>query len=216
MDFNGRNNRYGQVAVPDFIEHLALQAPDVLGKAKSQVVTQLRCSQCRWVSHSDSSDILFKLYIPFDAKSNTSLSDLWEYNSLSVLSDSEAVFCGKCNRKTTQTSSRECSADTLLIEIMRVNGHGGGSHSWSKNSIRISFPTQNLKLSKLSRSYRVIASCHHRGSIKSGHWTTKVCTSTGTWYELDDLNVKPSSTNPPGISDSSVTVLLLIAEDKLI
>ena len=59
MDFNGRNNRYGQVAVPDFIEHLALQAPDVLGKAKSQVVTQLRCSQYRWVSHSDSSNILF-------------------------------------------------------------------------------------------------------------------------------------------------------------
>ena len=154
--------------------------------------------------------------LPFFLRRVTPLSDLLEYNSLSVLSDSEAVFCGKCNRKTTQTSSRECSADTLLIEIMRVTGHGGGSHLWSKNSIPISFPTQNLKLSKLSRSYRVIASCHHRGSIKSGHWTTKVCTSTGIWYELDDLNVKPSSTNPPGISDSSVTVLLLIAEDKLI
>ena len=134
------------------------------------MVTQLRCSQCRWVSHSDSSDILFKLYIPFDAKSNTSLSDLLEYNSLSVLSDSEPFFVGK---------TKECSADTLLIEIMRVTGHGGGSHSWSKNSIPISFPTENLKLSMLSRSYRVIASCHHRGSIKSGHWTTKVCTSTG-------------------------------------
>src|ERR1700761_7393285 len=78
------------------------------------------------------------------------------------------------------------------------------------------FPNGDLKLSKLYRSYRVIASCHHRGSIKSEHWTTKVCTSMGTWYELDDLNVKPSSTNPPGISDSSVTVLLLIAEDKLV
>jgi ubiquitin C-terminal hydrolase len=133
---------------------------------------------------------------------------------LSVLSDSEAVFCGNCNRKTTQTSSRECSADTLLIEIMRVTGHGGGSRSWSKNSIPISFPTQNLKLS--SRSYRVAASCHHRGSIKSGHWTTKVCTSTGTWYELDDLKGKPSVTNPPGTLDSSVTVLLLIAENRLI
>ena len=43
--------------------------------------------------------------------------------TLSVLSDSEAVFCGNCNRKTTQTSSRVCSADTLLIEIMRVTGH---------------------------------------------------------------------------------------------
>ena len=61
MDFSGRNNRYGQVAVPDFIEHLALQAPIIFSKIKSQVVTQLRCSQCRWVSHSDSSDILFKL-----------------------------------------------------------------------------------------------------------------------------------------------------------
>ena len=102
---------------------------------------------------------------------------------------------------------------TLYFEIMRVTGHGGGSRNWSKNSIPISFPTQNLKLS--SRSYRVAASCHHRGSIKSGHWTTKVCTSTGTWYELDDLKGKPSVTNPPGTLDSSVPHYLLQKIDLL-
>ena len=68
----------------DFIEHLALQAPNILGKIKSQVV--LSCGAHSWVSYSDSSDILFELYIPSDAKSNTSLSDLLEYNSL-CLSD---------------------------------------------------------------------------------------------------------------------------------
>ena len=36
------------------------------------------------------------------------------------------------------------------------------------------------------------------------------------WYKLDDLSTKPSITDPPGASDSTVVVLLLVAEDKLI
>ena len=39
--------------------------------------------------------------------------------------------------------------------------------------------------------YRVSAApmstCHHRGSINSGHWIAKEFTTDGGWYELDDL-----------------------------
>jgi ubiquitin C-terminal hydrolase len=56
--------------------------------------------------------------------------------------------------------------------------------------------------------------CNHRGSLNGGHWLTKELTETG-WYELDDLKTSVNVTNPPGLDDTSVVVLLLIAEDKL-
>ena len=43
---------------------------------------------------------------------------------------------------------------------------------------------------------------------------TKVLTNGG-WHELDDLVGKSLVTSPPGVSDDSVTIILLIAEDKL-
>ena len=215
MDFNGRNNRYGQVAVPDFIEHLALQAPSFFNGIKTQVTSQLQCDTCHWVSQRESSDILLKLYLPQDVKNGICLSDLMVYNASSALSGREAVFCGTCSRKTSQTCSRDYSSDVILIEVIRVSDLGG-SQRWSKNSLPISFSTRNLNLAGLVRSYRVAASCHHTGSIGSGHWVTKVCTAADVWYKLDDLTTKSSITDSPGVSDSSVVVLLLVAEDKLI
>ena len=43
----------------------------------------------------------------------------------------------------------------------------------------------------------------------------KVSTERG-WFELNDLKSTNSLTHPPGSSDTSVVVLLLIAEDKLL
>ncbi len=77
-----------------------------------------------------------------------------------------------------------------------------------------SFPVASLKLPGFPRTYRVVSTCHHRGSVNGGHWLTKIATNTG-WYELDDLIPRNLPTNPPGVSDNSVTVILLIAEDKL-
>ena len=37
----------------------------------------------------------------------------------------------------------------------------------------------------------------------------------GGWYELDDIKGNSLLTNPPGVMDDTVTLLLLIAEDKL-
>ena len=60
-----------------------------------------------------------------------------------------------------------------------------------------------------------MGTCHHRGTVNSGHWITKVLTNGG-WHELDDLVGKSLVTSPPGVSDDSVTIILLIAEDKLV
>ena len=61
----------------------------------------------------------------------------------------------------------------------------------------------------------MVSTCHHRGSLNSGHWLTKIATGSG-WYELDDLISRNLSTQPPGVSDNSVAVILLIAVDKLV
>ena len=99
----------------------------------------------------------------------------------------------------------------FLIEIIRVTE--SKKHCWLKNSASISFPLERVDLPGFSRSYRVVASCHHRGSLTGGHWFTKVLTKH-RWYELDDLKTKNLVTNPPGVKDASAVVLLLIADDK--
>src|SRR3569623_2396528 len=104
MDFNGVNNRYGQVAVPDFLEHLCARAPNLSDIVKHKFLTQLQCSVCRWVSQRVCRDVSLKLYIPPDRKQFT-LNELVDYNSNVVLTDSEAVFCGKCNLTPSYTSS---------------------------------------------------------------------------------------------------------------
>ena len=59
-----------------------------------------------------------------------------------------------------------------------------------------------------------MGTCHHRGTLNSGHWITKICTIDG-WFELDDLRGNNFPTIPPGTNDDSVTLILIIAEDKL-
>ena len=61
----------------------------------------------------------------------------------------------------------------------------------------------------------MVSTCHHRGSVDSGHWLTKIATGSG-WFVLDDLISRNLSTQPPGVSDNSVAVILLIAENKLV
>ena len=95
------------------------------------------------------------------------------------------------------THLRVCDPDLFMVEIIRVTKVSG------------------LSLPGFSRTYKVVSSCNHHGSIIGGHWFTKVLTERG-WFELDDLKSVNSLTHPPGLSDTSVVVLLLIAEDKLL
>ena len=105
----------------------------------------------------------------------------------------------------------ESCPNVLVIEIVRVtNQHGG----WRKNAAGISFSLSNLSLPGFSKKYRVVATCHHSGSLMGGHWFTKELTEEG-WYELNDLKKGNLLTDPPGHNDVSVVLLLLIAEDKL-
>lgn len=63
-DFSGINNRYGQKAVPDFLEHLFGQSPNLAPVVKFTFSSKLTCSTCRWVSERLSDDISLKLHLP--------------------------------------------------------------------------------------------------------------------------------------------------------
>ena len=211
-DFNGRDNRYGQIAVPDFLDYLCTQVSKVGQALLFRYFTRLQCSKCKWMSEVPSDDYSFKLYIPKDFK-NMTLANLVGYNSRTVLRGNNAVCCGNCrNLKTKHTSTRVCDPDILMVEIIRVTKV---KQRWIKNNVSISFSCSGLSLPGFSRTYRVVSSCNHHGSIISGHWFTKVLTERG-WFELNDLKSTNSLTHPPGSSDTSVVVLLLIAEDKLL
>ena len=209
-DCNGANHRYGQIAVPDFLEYLCVQSPNLLRTLQINYSTRLQCSVCRWISSSPTRDVSLKLYLPSTSKRSI-LGDLMDYNSNVVFIDDDAVFCRNCNSKTSHSSSRDYNSDLFLIEFIRVTQVNNG---WIKNSLPIDFPVQDLKLPGFSRSYRVIASCHHRGTLRGGHWFTKISTVNG-WYELDDLKPTCYRTVPPGTKDQTAVVLLLAAEDKL-
>src|SRR6185312_5951273 len=163
------------------------------------------------VSERLSDDISLKLHLPAGCNKIT-LFDLVNFNSNTTLTGKDAVFCGKCRLRTSQQQSRTFKPDLLIMEVVRARAHG--NNFWSKNTSSISFPITDVKLPGFSRSYRVVGTCHHRGTVNSGHWITKVLTNGG-WHELDDLVGKSLVTSPPGVSDDSVTIILLIAEDKL-
>jgi ubiquitin C-terminal hydrolase len=171
----------------------------------------LKCSLCKWVSPLAGNDVFLKLYIPPEKKGNVSLDDLVVYNSNVQLATQDAVWCGNCNAKTPHTQTREYNPNLFLIEIVRVIKT---RHRWVKNPIPISFSTDNLILSGFSRKYKVIASCHHKGTLKSGHWFSKILT-VNEWFTLDDLKAYVHPTCPPGSKDNSAAVLLLAAEDML-
>ena len=87
--------------------------------------------------------------------------------------------------------------------------------SWTKSFVPISFPSSGIRIPGSSKRFRVIGTCHHTGSLHSGHWFTKVVTNSGTWFELDDLKPSSLQTSSPGLSDSTVVILVLVAEDML-
>lgn len=140
------------------------------------------------------------------------LTDLLTANLTALHDGADAVFCGNCRLKTSQKSER-CynSPDFFLIEIIRVKQSHNGN--WVKNDAPISFEVKDLKLPGFLRSYSVVGSCHHRGSLNGGHWITKIATSKG-WFDMDDLRSDSLPSGPPGVNDASVCCILLINQDK--
>ena len=120
-DFSGKDNRFGQLAVPDFIDYLSKNSPILNREISFAFTNRLQCSQCKWISENSSHDTSLKLYIPQDFKHIT-LEELLTYNSGAILKHSNSVLCSNpiCNKKTEQNLQREYKSDLFVIEIIRV------------------------------------------------------------------------------------------------
>ena len=136
-DLNGINNRYGQVAVPDFIEHLCNHSPILSPVVKFAFATQLQCSKCQWVSQRVYNDVFLKLHVT-PSKTLVTLADLVDYTSTVVLTDSDAVFCGNCNLKTSHKLSREYNPDLFIMEVIRATE--SSNNNWVKNNVSLTYP----------------------------------------------------------------------------
>ena len=212
-DFQGANNRYGQLAVTDFLDYLVSNAANLLDSIKCAIGTTLQCNSCKWVCYY-CSGCLFKLHIPPGHRKSLDLQELLDYNS-GFSSRTEAVWCEHCRSKTGQHATYESHSDIILFELIRV--HEAKEYSrrhWLKYTIPINFSTRNISLFG-TRKYHVTATCHHKGSLAQGHWYTKVCLSDERWYELNDLKPRHTKSSRPGIKDSTVVVLLCVAADRL-
>jgi ubiquitin C-terminal hydrolase len=78
----------------------------------------------------------------------------------------------------------------LAIDIKRFN------HKNQKNQILISFPLENLNLSKYvigykkeSYVYDLYGICNHSGSVQGGHYTSYVKNANQKWYSYNDTTV---------------------------
>jgi hypothetical protein len=208
-DCDGVQHRYGQIAVPDFIDYLCRRSTWLSKLITFTLTTRLQCSQCQWARYPSSTEVTLKLYFPEDRKLST-LEDLVDFNSRAALGADNTVNCSNCGIKTSHTYLRTCNPDVFLIEISRVTNTLRGL---KKNTDPINFATE-LQLPGFTRRYRVLASAHHLGTLRGGHWVTRVCTLRG-WFEMDDLRKKHLTTAPPGINDNSAAVVLLVASDRL-
>ena len=115
-DFNGINNRYGQIAVPDFLEYLAARLPQ-LQSFYFQLITKLQCVTCRWWSFNTTKDFMSKLYLPPKVGNRCTLFDILQFNS--KVPSLSSVFCGRCDRKTEHSALWEHNAGILILEIVR-------------------------------------------------------------------------------------------------
>jgi ubiquitin C-terminal hydrolase len=78
----------------------------------------------------------------------------------------------------------------LVIDFKRFNSRN------QKNQILITFPLDNLDLSKYvvgykksSYVYELYGVCNHSGGVLGGHYTSYVKNANGKWYHFNDTNV---------------------------
>ena len=89
----------------------------------------------------------------------------------------------------------------LVIDFKRFN------NNFQKNKILVTFPLENLDLSKYvigykkeSYKYDLYGICNHSGNVMGGHYTSYVKNANGKWYHFNDTSVSEVAT-----TDSIIT-----------
>jgi ubiquitin carboxyl-terminal hydrolase 8 len=146
---------------------------------------------------------MINLSIPPDNKS-PSLIDCFDlYVEGELLEKENAWFNEATNSK--QDVKKKISywnlPNILAIDIKRFASHN------KKNQILVTFPLDNLNLSKYvigykkdSYVYELYGICNHSGNVYGGHYTSYVKNSNGKWYHFNDTFVTEVSNEQELIS----------------
>jgi ubiquitin carboxyl-terminal hydrolase 8 len=139
---------------------------------------------------------ILNLSIPSNNKS-PSLIDCFDlYVEGEVLDGENCVLNEITNKK--EACKRNISfwslPSILVIDIKRFN------YKNQKNQILVTFPTENLDLSKYVSGYNknlyiydLYAVCNHSGSVLGGHYTSFIKNANDKWYQYNDTLVSEIS-----------------------
>jgi len=135
---------------------------------------------------------IINLPIPNNNKSPT-LYDCFDlYVEGEILDGENKVFYEKTNKKEdVKKNITFWSFPTILvIDIKRFNQQN------RKNQMLITFPLENLDLSKYVSGYNkksfvydLYGVCNHSGGVSGGHYTSFVKNANGKWYHFNDTSV---------------------------
>jgi ubiquitin C-terminal hydrolase len=136
--------------------------------------------------------LMIDLPIPSDNKM-PSLIDCFDlYVEGEVLDGDNAWFNEETNQKTSIRKRIQFWSfpDILIIDFKRFNNR------FQKNQILVTFPLDNLDLSKYVIGYKkecykyeLYGVCNHSGSVMGGHYTSFVKNANGNWYHFNDQEV---------------------------
>ena len=135
---------------------------------------------------------IISLPIPPENKSPTLLDCFDLYVEGEILEGDNAILNEQTNKKESVKKNLTFWSfpNILVIDIKRFN------YQNRKNQILITFPLENLDLSKyvcgynqITYIYDLYAVCNHSGSSLGGHYTSYVKNANGKWYHYNDTSV---------------------------
>ena len=136
---------------------------------------------------------MINLSLPSTDNKNPSLIDCFDlYVEGELLNGENAWYNEKTQKK--QEIQKKITywslPNILVIDIKRFNARN------QKNQILVSFPLENLDLTKYvvgykkeSYIYDLYGICNHSGGVNGGHYTAFVKNANGKWYYFNDTNV---------------------------
>jgi len=135
---------------------------------------------------------MIDLPIPNNIKSPTIIDCFDHYVEGEILDGDNAWYNEDTNEKINvkKKISFWSFPNILVIDFKRFNSKN------QKNQILITFPLDNLDLSKYvigykksSYNYELYGVCNHSGGVLGGHYTSYVKNANGKWYHFNDTSV---------------------------
>ena len=135
---------------------------------------------------------MIDLPIPTDNKSPSLIDCLEHYVNGEILEGENAWYNEDTKQKTDIRKKIQFWSfpSILVIDLKRFNARN------QKNQILVSFPLENLDLSKYVIGYKkntykydLYGVCNHSGGVLGGHYTSYVKNANGNWYHFNDTSV---------------------------